>query len=131
MNQRVDWESYIRQQAEKSSRFAQLSEQQKQRAVETQAKYVPMITYAAGLLRSTVLVLILSGVYLGAFNLFAGAGLRFGQTFGIASHALMPSVIAWVLAIVIMLLKSRGEVDPERLLASNVAALLPSDVPRW
>ncbi len=96
-----------------------------------EAKYAPMFAYAIGLVGSTIVALILSGVYLGAFNLFAGAGLRFGQSFGITSHALMPSVIASVLAIVTMLLKSRGDVDPERLLASNVAALLPSDVPRW
>jgi hypothetical protein len=131
MNQRVDWEGFIRQQAEKSTRFAQLSEQQKQRALEPQTKYAPMFAYAIGLLGSPVLVLILAGVYLGAFNLFAGAGLRFGQSFGITTHALMPSVIASLLGIVTMLLKSRGDVDPERLLASNVAALLPGDAPRW
>ncbi len=131
MNQRVDWGSFIRQQAEKSSRFAQLSEQQKQRALEPQTKYAPMFAYAIGLLGSPILVLVMAGVYLGAFNLFAGAGLRFGQSFGITTHALMPSVIASVLGMVTMLLKSRGDVDPERLLASNVAALLPGDVPRW
>lgn len=131
MNQRVDWESFIRQQAEKSPRFAQLSEDQKQRTIGTQAKIAPMITYGFGLLGSALVALILAGIYLGVFNLFAGAGLRFGQSFGIVSHALMPSAIASVLAILTMLFKSHGDVDPERILASNVAALLPSEAPRW
>lgn len=131
MNQRVDWESFIRQQAEKSPRFAQLSEDQKQRAIGMQAKIAPMIGYGFGLCGPALVALILAGIYLGVFNLFAGAGLRFGQSFGIVSHALMPSAIASVLAILTMLFKSHGDVDPERILASNVAALLPSDVPRW
>ena len=131
MNQRVDWESFIRQQAEKSSRFAQLSEEQKQRALAPQTKYAPIFAYVIGLLGAPLLALILASVYLGAFNLFAGAGLRFAQSFGIAAHALLPTVIASVLGIITMLLKSRGEVDPERLLASNVAVLLPGDAPRW
>lgn len=131
MNQRVDWESFVRQQAEKSSRFAQLSEDQKQRTIGMQAKIAPMIAYGSGLLGSAFVALVLAGVYLGVFNLFAGADLRFGQSLGIVSHALMPWAIASVLAILTMLFKSSGDVDPEHILASNVAALLPSEAPRW
>ncbi len=131
MNQRVDWNSFIRQQAEKSPRFAQLSEEQKQQALGPQTKYAPMIAYAFGLLGPGVFAVILALIYWGAFNLLTGAGLRFGGSFGIAAHAFVPSALASVLAIVTMYLKRPGEVDPERLLASNVAVLLPGDAPQW
>jgi hypothetical protein len=65
MNQRVDWESFIRQQAEKSPRFAQLSEDQKQRAIGMQAKIAPMIGYGFGLCGPALVALILAGIYLG------------------------------------------------------------------
>jgi hypothetical protein len=35
------------------------------------------------------------------------------------------------LAIIILLIKPRGEVDPEHFLASSLAAFLPDDAPHW
>jgi len=131
MNQRVDWESYIRQQAEKNPRFAQLSEEQKQRALGPQTKFAPVTAYVIGGLGSAFFALFLALVYWGAFNLFAEAGLGFGPSFAIAAHALMPSVIVSPLGILTMYLKNPGEVDPQNVLASNIGALLGSDAPRW
>lgn len=131
MNQRVDWDSFIRQQAEKNPRFAQLSEEQKQQALGPQTKFAPAFAYVLGGLGSAIFALLLTLIYWGAFNLFAGAGLRFGTSFGIASHAIMPSAISSVLGIVTMYLKQSGEVDPENIVASNVGALLAEDAPKW
>ncbi len=63
MNQRVDWNSFIRQQAEKSPRFAQLSEEQKQQALGTQSKYAPAFAYAFGVLGPGVFALIVTLIY--------------------------------------------------------------------
>jgi len=131
MNQRVDWSAFIHQQAEKSSRFAQMSDQQKDQALAPQIKYAPAFTYAIGLLANIIVAVILAGIYLGAFKLSAGAELNFGKSLAIASHALMPSAIAVVLGIITMLLKQPGDVNPQNFLASNVGAFLSSDAPRW
>lgn len=131
LNQRMDWGSYIRQQAEKSPRFAQLSEEQKQQALETQVKYAPVFSYVIGGLGSVLSALFLAMVYWGAFSLLAGTNPGFGKSFGITSHALLPSVIATVLAVVTIFLKRSGDVDPEHLVASNAGALLSTDAPRW
>jgi hypothetical protein len=131
MNQRIDWGSYFRHQAEKNPRFADLSEEQKQRALGPQTKYAPMFAYGIGLAGSPLSILILSGLYLAGFNTIAGAGIRFGTTVGVVAHGLMPSAIASVLGIVTMSLKSHGDVTPETILASHVAAYLPDDTPRW
>jgi hypothetical protein len=131
LNQRVDWANFFRQQNEKNSRIAQMSEEQKQQVVSSQMKFAPASAYVFGTLGAACVALILALVYWGAFNLLAGAELNFGRSFGITSHALLPTAIGSVLAIITMFLKSPGEVDPEHLLASNVGALLGSDSPKW
>jgi hypothetical protein len=131
MNQRVDWPNYIRQQAEKNPRFAQLSEAQKQQAIGPQTQYAPTFAYAIGALGSPIFALVLSGVFMLALNLGAGAQIKFPQAFGIVSHGFMPSAVASILGLVIMSLKSFGDVDPENIIASHPAAFLGSDAPRW
>lgn len=131
MNQRVDWGNYIRQQAEKSPRFADLPEDQKQRALAPQVRFAPMFTYAIGLLGSPIFILVMTLVFLPSMNLMGGAGAKFKQAFGITTHAMMPTSIFSVLGFTTMGLRRFGDVDPEHLLASNPGAFLGADAPRW
>lgn len=131
MNQRVNWGSFIRQKAEQNARFAQLSEEQKDRALGTQVKFASVFTYCFGALGTFVLVLIFAAIYLGAFNLFAGAGLNYKTSLGITSHAYLPTAIAGILVLITLPLKAYGDVDPEHMLASNIGAFLGSDSPKW
>ncbi len=131
MNQKIDWDSYIRTQAERSPRFEQLSEEQKQGALGPQVKIAYYVTYAAGVLGPGIFALILTLVYWGAFNGMAGAGLRFGQAYGIVAHASMPSAIASILILVTLGLRPYGESTPENMLASSLFTFLPGDASRW
>lgn len=131
LNTRMNWGSYIRQKAEENPRFAQLSEDQKDNALAMQIKLAPYFSYIFGVLVTPLSVLFFALIYLGAFNLFSGAGLKFGQSVGITTHAFMPTVIGSVLAFIIIPLKSFGEIDPERLLATSAATLLGDDAPKW
>ena len=131
LNARMDWGTYIRQKAEESSRFAQLSEEQKAGALGPQVKYAPVFTYVFGGLGAAIGALFFAFVYWGSFNLFTGAGLKYSTSFGIASHAFIPSAIVSILAIVTLALKSPGDVDPERMVASSVASFLANDAPKW
>jgi len=131
MNQKIDWDSYIRTQAERSPRFEQLSEEQKQTALGPQVKITYYVTYAAGVLGPGIFALILTLVYWGAFNGMAGAGLRFGQAYGIVAHASMPSAIASIPIMVTLGLRPYGESTPENMLASSLYTFLPGDAPRW
>ena len=70
-------------------------------------------------------------IYWAAFNLFSGAGLRYGTAFGITSHALLPGAIQSILAMITLPLKSYGDVDPENIVAANVKAFLSGDAPKW
>lgn len=131
MNQRVDWGAYIRTQAEKQERFAQLSEEQKQQALVPQAKYAPMFAYAGGLLGTPLTVLILAPLYMFGCNSLGAAGLRFNQAASVVAYGMMPSFAGGVLAMVSMGVRQYGDVTPENLLASHLGAYLPADSPRW
>lgn len=131
MTQKIDWASYMRTKAEKSSRFADLPEEQKQRQIALQTKFVVPSTYVFGLLGPVVIALVLGVVYLGAFNLFAGAGVKFKQAFAIVSHGLIPGVIAAVLTMITLAMKPFGQATPETMLASHLGAILGPDAPPW
>ncbi len=129
--QKMDWRSFFEQQNAKNSRIEQMSPEQKEQVINSQLKYAPAFSYGFGVLGPILGTLLIALVYWGAFNLFTGAGLKYGAAFGITAHAFVPSVISSVLALVTLVLKARGDIDPEHLLASSVGAFLPESAPRW
>ena len=129
--QKTDWRGFFERQMAKNSQTEQMPQEQKDRILESQVKYAPQFALAFGLVGTALFVLFVTLVYWGAFNLFFGAGLRFKTAFGIVTHACVPLIISSVLGIVILLIKHRGDVDPEHFLASNVAAFLPDPAPHW
>jgi hypothetical protein len=129
--QKTDWRGFFERQMSRNSRFDQMPQDQKDRILESQVKYAPKFTYVIGVVGTIVFVLVVTLVYWGAFNLFNGAGLGFKTAFGIVSHAFVPLIISSVLAIIILTIKARGDVDPEHFLASNLGAFLPDPSPKW
>ena len=130
LNAKMNWSDYIRHKAEENSRFAQLSEPEKDRAVATQVKFWSGFSYVIGLVAVPLSALIFALIYWGAFNLFCGAGLGFGASFGITTHAFLPTAISSILALIILPLKSYGDVDPQSIVATSLHAFLPDDAPK-
>jgi hypothetical protein len=129
--QKTDWRGFFERQMSKNPRTEQMPQEQKDRIMEGQVKYAPKIAFVFGLIITAFMMLLLTLVYWGAFNLFTGAGLGFKTSFGIVTHACVPWIISSILAIIILLIKRSGDVDPEHFLASNAAAFLPDDAPHW
>lgn len=129
--QKTDWRNFFERQMSKNARLDQMPQDQKDRMSENQVKYAPTFALVFGTIVTPIFVLLVTLVYWGAFNLFNGAALSFKTAFGIVSHAFVPLVISSLLATIILLIKPRGDVDPEHFLASNVAAFLPDDTPKW
>jgi Yip1-like protein len=128
--QKTDWRSFFERQMSKNSRFDQMPQEQKDNILEKQVLYGPKFAFAVGVIFTPIFVLFITLVYWGAFNLFNGAALTFMQAFGLVSHAFVPLIISSILAIIILVTKPHGEVDPEHFLASNVGAFLPDDAPK-
>jgi Yip1 domain len=129
--QKTDWRSFFERQMSKNARLDQMPQDQKDRMLDNQVKYAPTFAFVFGIIFTPIFVLLMTLVYWGAFNLFNGADLTFKTAFGVVSHAFVPLIISSLLAIIILLIKPRGEVDPEHFLASSVAAFLPDDAPKW
>jgi hypothetical protein len=130
LNTKMNWGEYIRHKAEENARFSQLSEEQKDQAVAGQTKFWSGFTYGAAVVVVPTLALFFALIYWGAFNLFSGAGLRYGTAFGITTHAFLPTAISNILALIILPLKSYGDVDPETVVATSLKAYLPDGAPK-
>ncbi len=131
LGQKVSWERVVARSIEQSPRAQQLSAERREQQIAIGAKIARVAVYVFGTLGSLIFTVIMAAIFLGAFNLLAGAGVRFGTAMAISSHALMPSAISSVLAIVVLLVKSSDTIDPNHLLATNLGALVSSDAPKW
>ena len=130
LNTKMNWGEYIRHKAEDNPRFAQMSEEQKDQALGGQVKFWSNFSYGVGVVAVPISALIFALIYWGAFNVFRGASLRFGQSFGIVTHAFLPTAISSILALIVLPLKSYGDVDPENVLATSLKAYLPESAPK-
>jgi hypothetical protein len=129
--QKVDWEAFQRKQIENSSLTANLPADQKEAAIQRGVKFTVPITYAIGLVGTTISILIITLVYWGAFNVFKGAGLKFETAFAIVNYAFMPAVIGAVLTTIVLILKRVGEADPQRIAVTSLGNFLPGDAAKW
>jgi Yip1 domain len=130
LNTKMNWGEYIRHKAEENARFEQLSEERKDQALAGQVKFWSNFSYGVGIVAVPLSTLIFALIYFGAFNLFRGAGLRFGQAFAITTHAFLPTAISSILALIILPLKTYGDVDPENVVATSLKAYLPESAPK-
>jgi hypothetical protein len=125
--QRVGWRSFMEKRFENNSNFQQLPPEQREQRLNQAVKMAPIFGYVFGVIGIPVVILVVAGVLLGAFNLLAGAGLNFKTSLGIVSYAYMPGVLGGLLGILVLFLKDPSTIDLENLVASNFAALLTSD----
>jgi len=129
--QKVDWQAFQRKQIESSSFSSNLTEQQKDDAIARGVKFGVPITYAIGVVGPILSILVFTLVYWGAFNVFKGAGLRFGTAFAITCYALVPAAVGAVLTTIVLVLKHVGDADPQRIAVASLGNFLAADAPKW
>jgi hypothetical protein len=133
--QRADWVEVSKEQIAKSKfasrQFDSLSEDRKAEEYEKAAARGKAIRYIRGFIGWPLLLLISSGIYLGAFKLIGGARTNFATAFAVTAFAHLPMGLRELIAIPVLFLKDPASIDPENFLASNPAAILGSDLPTW
>jgi hypothetical protein len=102
---KVGWDRYFHQMAETNSRMQQMDAQARENAIQMQGKFAPIIGYAGAVVGPPITALIVGGVIVLMCKL-GGAALKFNQTFAMSAWAMLPRVIAGILAIVVMLTKN-------------------------
>jgi hypothetical protein len=131
INQKMNWREYMSQQIEKSPAAAQLSAEDKEKRIETGAKFAPYTAYIFGIPAPVIVVLVLALIMWGAYNLFAGANLNYKTALAIVSHAFVPALIGNLIFLLILFLKPYGTLDLDNPVATNLAAFLPEGSARW
>jgi hypothetical protein len=131
INQKMNWREFMSQRLEKNPSTAQMPEEQKERQIEAGAKIAPITTYAFGVPAPIVVVLVVALVMWGAYNLLAGVNPGYKTALGIVSYAYAPAILGNILFLVVLFLKEPGTLDLENPIATNLAAFLPEDTPKW
>lgn len=130
LNQKMNWREFVSREMEKNGRTSQLSEEQKERQIEAAAKIAAVSVYA-GAPVAVALVLVVALLMLGAYNVMAGVNPGYKTALGIVSHAYVPLIIGNILFLIVLFLKPPGTLDLNNPVATNVAAFLPEDAPKW
>lgn len=129
--QRVGWRAFMEKQLAQNSRVQQLTPEQREKALETQVKVAPILGYVFGVIGFPIIALIVAAIFMGIFNATSSAALDFKTSLGVVTHSYMPFVIASILGILILYLKSPDQIDLQNLVASNAGTFLSSDAPKW
>jgi hypothetical protein len=134
-SQRVGWRAFMEKQDTQSAsaqrRMDQMTPQQREQMLDTQVKFAPIVTYAGIAIGTPITLLVIAAIFMGIFNATSSAALDFKTSFGVVTHSWMPYVIASLLGILILCLKSPDQIDLQNLVAANAGTFLSADAPKW
>jgi hypothetical protein len=133
--QRVGWRDFMIRQDQENSRtqkqMENMTQEQRDNMLDTQTKVAPIFGYVFGTVGIVVAALIVAGLLLLGFMIIAGVRPSYKQALGIVSYAWTPGIIGALLGLLILFLKDPSTVDLNKLVASNVGALMPDGTAKW
>ncbi len=122
--QHVGWERMIRHQIETSSRAAQLTTEQKEQAITTQARFAPIAGYAGTIIGVPIYFSLAAAVLLAIVAGMMSAPVKFKQVFAVMCYAGMTGLVSATLAIVVMFLKNPDDFNMQNPLVFNPGAFM-------
>lgn len=128
---RIGWRTLMEKQMATNSTFSQMSPVQQQQMLERLTRFAPIGAYASSTVGVVIILLVMSLLYLLAFNVVFGTSIRFRQSFAISAFAFMPGVVKNLLALLVVWVRPPEGVSLQNMVMSNVGAFLPSTVPAW
>jgi hypothetical protein len=78
-----------------------------------------------------VFMIIVAAVLMFIFNLIFAAGIPFKRALAAVAYSWMTGLVAIILSIIVMFIKSPEDFDIQNPLAFNLGAFLASDAPKW
>jgi hypothetical protein len=128
LGQHVGWNEVFRQGMQMNPRaaqqFDQLPADQRERAMELQARFAPVGAYGAVVVGTPVGILVIAAVLLAIVRGILSAPVGFGQMFAIVAYAGMPRIIQTILMTIVMFLKKPEEFNTLNPLAFNPGAFM-------
>lgn len=125
---KADWRSF----SEEQLMGQQIPADQKDLAIERQAKGNQFFCYIRGVIGTSFLALLLALLYWGAYALLGGARLTFGKSFAVIAYTMLPGGIRELLGIPILILKDPSTLgNPYNFVGSNPGAYMTMSDPKW
>ena len=121
----VGWHSFVMDQMDNpkaAQRMEGLTAEQRQQSIAMQEKIMPFVYYIGPVLMPLAF-LISSGLVMGVLTMMS-SGVRFKQVFAISCYAGLVGILANILGIVVMFLKSPDQFNFMNPLAFNPAAFM-------
>ncbi len=128
---RIGWRSIIEKQLANNSQFQQLPPAVQQQRIARALELAPMLGYLGGTAGNVIVLLIIAGIFLAAFNIVFGSGIKFKQSLGITTHAFMPGILKGLIGLAVVWARPPEGVNLQNLVMSNVGAFLPAGLPLW
>jgi len=116
----------MEKQLEMSGRASQISDEMKDKIIETQSKFVKYTT-PIGALLGTPIMFLLIGLYLFIAAKLMGSDAGFGQNLAVAVYGAAPAIIAMVVAFAIMLAGDASTTMFQDLIPSNIGYFFPME----
>jgi hypothetical protein len=136
ITQRVTWRTVIDRAIEKSpkaqKRVEQIPPEKRDDTLNAQAKFTQYAVYCINVLAPFIVAVVAAAIFMAAFSIVGGAKIPFKTSLAIYAYAWVPGLIAGLLAILVLYIKSDpSTIDVKNIVASNPGALLPDDSPQW
>lgn len=129
---RVSVDQMLEQAVANNERFQQLSADQKEAALASQRKIVPIAMYGGAVVGNLIYLCIAAGALLFVFNMLMDGKLKYKNSMNICSYSMLPPGVVGVAALLMVLyLKPPDEFDIQTALAFNVGAFLPATAAAW
>jgi hypothetical protein len=122
--QHVGWERMMRQQLATSSRAAQLTPEQREQAIATQARFAPIVGYAGVIVGLPIYMLVSAAVLLAIVAGMMSAPVKFKQVFAVMCYAGLTGLVSGTLSIVVMFLKNPDDFNMQNPLVFNPGAFM-------
>ncbi len=130
--QHVGWERMMRHQMETSSRAAQMTNEQKEQAIATQARFAPIAGYVGAVVGLPIYLLVSSAVLLAIVAGMMSASVKFKQIFAVMAYASLTGLVSAILTIVVMFLKNPDDFNMQNPLVFNPGAFMdPLSTPKF
>jgi hypothetical protein len=129
ISQRIGWESVMRRQMESSSRFQQMSQEQRDQTLAVQMKFAPVFGYVGALVGVPIYDVIAAAVLLGIAGGLMGGGMRFKQVFATVCWSGLPGIPSAILTIVVIFLKNPDDLNLQNPIAFNLGAFMDPNTP--
>jgi len=129
VGQRIGWDNVAQQQFDqKAAKMTPDQRQQALQGLELSKKITPIIAYVGSIIGPPIIYLICAGVLLGIVAGLMSAGIRFKQVFAIMCYSGMPGILAAILMVVVVFLKTNpADYDIRHPLAFNAGAFMDPD----